>query len=218
MTLAAVLLLLAPAPVLAQCEASRQKQADLKKESDARRARHLKECTLCADGSACREGFEHRDGGKRMFEAWRVAHGLACAACGASGCGVADAAWAQAQADVKSRHRELCRACSYDPARCEAWKRALDEARLRHEAWKREHPAACDRCSPDCEDWRRRAAELAKRSDETLQRHRERCADCKAGKGGCERPAAVRQDAAKDRASLWKAHLEACACSRGARR
>jgi hypothetical protein len=211
MKLAAGLFLLMAAPAWAQCESSRQKQADLKKESDAWWSRHHRECTLCADGSACREGFEHRDAPRRQFDVWRAAHGQTCAACGPATCPLSDAAWAQAHAEAKAKHRERCRACEFDPLRCELWRRALDETKVRHEAWKREHPATCDRCSPTCPDWRARATELSQRHDEAQQKHKERCAECRSGKGGCDRPAAIRQDSQKERLALWKAH-EACAC------
>ncbi len=211
MNLATAILLLSAAPAWAQCEASRQKQADLKKQSDGWWARHHRECTLCADGSACREGFEHRDAPKRLFEAWRAGHGRTCAACGPATCPLANAAWTQSLGDAKSKHREKCRSCEFDAVRCDAWRRALDEAKLRHEAWKRDHPATCDRCSPACAEWRVRAADSVRRHDETLQRHKDRCADCRSGKGDCDRPSSIRQDAAKERLALWKAH-ETCPC------
>jgi hypothetical protein len=218
MKLAAAFLLVLSAPAWAQCEASRQKESEVRKQAEAWWARHHRECTLCADGSSCREGFERRDGGKRLFEAWRAGHAQACAACGTLACPASEAAWAQVFADAKARHREKCRACEFDAARCEAWRAALEEAKLRHGAWKREHPAVCERCAPACPEWRARAAETARRHDEALQKHRERCAECKAASGACERPAGIRQDAAKERQALWRTHLETCACQRAPRR
>jgi hypothetical protein len=210
---AAAFLVLLAAPAWGQCEASRQKQADFKKDADAWWTRHRRDCTLCADGSACREGFERRDGGKKPFEAWRAGHAQTCAACGGLSCTIPDQTWIQSLADVKARHRERCRACEFDAIQCDAWRVALDDAKLRHAAWKRDHPATCDRCAPACDEWRRRAGDAARRAEEAVQKHKERCMDCRAGKVGCDRTAVLRQDGVKERIALWKAH-ETCPCLR----
>lgn len=217
----AVLILLASssveglaAPARAQCEAVRKKAADIKQETDAWAVKHNESCTLCAAGSSCREGFERREASRRQLEDWKKLHVLTCPACSSARCTAAESAWNQALAGAQAKHKEKCRRCDFDPVKCDAWSRAIDELKARHEEWKRDHPATCEKCAPPCEEWRRRALEITQKHEDILRKHRERCGDCPRSGGGCDRAGLIKQEWARDRLALWKKHAETCPCSR----
>ncbi len=210
MTLALLLLL----PASPQCEPSRTREAEVRREANAWAVRHARDCTLCAGGSLCREGFEREQSVKRQLEEWRKAHAPACAACGLPRCAAAEGAWTQSLASGQQKHREKCPRCEFDAARCPAWRLALEDLKTRHEDWKRDHPAFCDRCGPSCDEWRRRAQEAALRHEDASRRHRDRCADCQKGSAACDRASQVRLEGSRDRLILWRRHVETCACSR----
>jgi hypothetical protein len=202
------------------CSPGKLRQGELAAESEPWLSRHAKDCTLCADGSACREGFERRLAVRKAFDAWRAGHAAAgCASCAAVQPAAARCAALEAQrhlltSDAQARHKLKDARCDFDPAHCDAWRAAGEEARRALDVWKRDHAGLCDRCAPDCEDWRRKAKDAAIRAEESLNRHRERCAECKAG--ACDRAGAIKEDGARNRQTLWRSHVEGCACAKAA--
>lgn len=212
--------LLAVLAAQAVCDPGKRRQGELAVEAEPWFARHAKDCTLCADGSACRDGFDRRLAIRKAFDVWRAGHAAAgCAACAGSQpasprCAALESQRQLLTADAQARHKAKDARCDFDPAHCEAWRAAGEEVRRTLEAWKRDHAGACERCVPDCEDWRRKAKEAAMRADDSLGRHRERCAECKAG--ACDRAGAIKEDAARQRLTLWRSHVENCACAKAA--
>lgn len=208
--------LCAAAQAAGSCEAVRKMSAESRREMEAWLSPHCAECTLCGAGTSCREGFDRREAARRKFEEWKSKHAPQCSVCAARLCGVPDHVWSEAETAAKERHRERCRKCEFDPARCDAWRKDFEEARARHEEWKREHTVLCDKCGPECEEWRRRVHEVQARADEATRKHRDRCGDCRASAGPCERAGQLRQEAIRDRLAAWKKHQEACpSCARG---
>ncbi|HXG61909.1 MAG TPA: hypothetical protein VNO22_11070 [Planctomycetota bacterium] len=198
------------------CDAARKTNVEFRREVDSWLTPHLAECTLCSGGTCCREGFDRREAARRKFEEWKSKHAPQCAVCAAKLCGMPDHAWSETEAAAKERHRERCRKCEFDPARCEAWRKDLEEARARHEEWKREHAVLCDKCGPECDEWRRVVQQVQARAEDAVRKHRDRCGDCRAAPGSCERSGQLRQEAIRDRLAAWKKHQETCpACVRG---
>jgi hypothetical protein len=202
------------------CDPGKRKQGELAAEVEPWLARHSKECTLCADGSACRDGYDHRASMRRAFDAWRAGHaasgcGICAAAVGGARCSALESQKQELTSEAQVKHRAKDAKCEFDPARCEGWRAAAEEVKRTLDAWKKDHAGACERCGPDCEEWRKKAKEASARGDESLSRHRERCGDCKAG--GCERAAAIKDDAARQRLTQWRSHTETCACAKAKR-
>jgi hypothetical protein len=215
--LAALLGALSPPQAAAPCDALRQKSAELRKDADAWLARHAKDCPLCAGSTACREGFERQDAVRRQLEDWKKGHAAGCPTCSSGRCNALENAWSQALVTAQGRHKEQDRRCELDPARCDAWRRALEAEKARHEDLKRDHPALCEKCSPSCEEWRKRCQEVNGRANDTALKHRDKCQDCQRG-AGCERASHLKQDWTRERLAAWKKHGEICACARSERR
>lgn len=202
------------------CDPGKRKQGEIAAEVEPWISRHAKDCTLCADGSACREGYERRAAAKRAYEAWRQGHAASgCPACasavGVARCSAVDTQKQLLTSDAQAKHRAKEAKCDFDPARCEAWRAAADEVKRTLDTWRKDHAGACDRCAPDCEEWRKKSKEAALRAEESMSRHRERCGDCKAG--GCDRAGVIKDDAARQRLTLWRSHGEMCACGKAKR-
>lgn len=204
--LGGILLALCP-PAAAQCDAATRAAADGQKALDAWTSRHKADCPVCSGGFTCREAFERQESARKKLEDWKKGH--ACPACSAR-CTAADLTAGAWTIEAQQRHRKECRRCEGD--RCAGLKAALDDVRRRVEAWKREHPALCDKCAPACDDWKRRAHAADQRHDDQLAKHKSQCGDCRTG-GSCERPAILRHDRDRERQALWKKHAEACACA-----
>ncbi len=210
----AFLFLLLAAPVGAQCDAARSRAAELKKELDGWIAGHNPGCPLCTAGTACREGFEKREDSRKRLEAWRRDHVGQCEPCAAFRCSAAEETLAAWVADAQARHKEKHVLC--EPDRCDPWKALLADVRRKLEDWRRDHPAACDKCSPLCNEWRKRAQDVDARINDTLKRHKDRCAECKSSP--CERQGLILADWGKERMAAWKRHGELCPCARAPRR
>ena len=217
--MALVLALLAA--LQAPCDPGKRKQGEIAAETEPWFKGHSAECTLCADGSSCRDGYERRARARRAFESWRAGHAASgCGACaaavgGAARCGAFDGQKQVLTSEAQAKHRQKDAKCDFDPARCEAWRAASEELRKALDGWKKEHAGSCERCAPDCEEWRKKSKEVMARAEESLARHRERCGDCKSG--GCDRAAVIKEDAAKQRQTLWRSHGEMCPCAKAKR-
>lgn len=204
-------MVLALALLLADCDVARKKQVDLLSEVEPWLARHRTECTLCADGSSCREGFQRRNVARLAFEAWRFNHAVACPVCVSARCTDSEQQSAVLLSEAKLRHKTRCASCPFTNA-CDGWRAASDEARTKHDVWKRDHAGGCDKCAPACPDWQRRAKEQAQRAEDSLARHAERCGDCKSSP--CDRAAQMKLDAHNQRMTQWRSHVESCPCTR----
>lgn len=208
------------AALQAPCDPGQRKQGELAADIEPWLARHSKECTLCADGSACRDGYDRRASTRRAFEAWRATHaasgcGICAASVGGSRCAALESQTRVLTSDAQVKHRAKDAKCEFDPARCEGWRAGAEEARRALDAWKKDHIGVCERCAPDCEEWRRKSKEASARAEESMARHRERCGDCKAG--SCERAGGIKDDAARQRQTQWRSHVETCACAKAKR-
>lgn len=207
-----LLLLIAavPPPAALQCDAAKAKAAEFRKGLDAWIAGHNAACPLCAAGTACREGFEKREASRKQLEAWKRDHSAVCVPCAALKCTAGDELLEAWIVDAYARHKEKHILC--EPERCDPWKAIVADLRKQLDAWKRDHPATCDKCSPLCAEWRKRAGEVDTRSADTIKRHQDRCSDCKAG--GCERLGLLQAEWGKERLAAWKRHGEVCPCAR----
>jgi len=194
------------------CDLARKKQVELLTEVEPWLARHRTECTLCADGSSCREGFQRRNGARLAFESWRHGHAMGCQVCESDRCPEAEQQSAVLLAEAKVRHKTRCAKCPFDPAACEGWRTAADEAKGKLDLWKRDHGGGCDKCMPSCPDWQRRVKDHLARAEEAHARHADRCSDCKAG--ACDRAAQMRLDVHQQRMTQWRSHVESCPCGR----
>ena len=208
------------ASLQAPCDAGKRRQGEIAAEAEPWLARHSKECTLCAEGSSCREGYERRASARRAFESWRAGHAAAgCPACAAAAagqrCSAPDGQKQLLTAEAQAKHRAKDAKCDFDPLHCDGWRAAADEVRRALDAWKKDHAGLCERCGPDCEDWRKKAKEAGLRAEDALARHRERCGDCRSGV--CDRAGILREDAARQRQTIWRSHTEMCACTKGKR-